>query len=104
MKVLKDAEGAEEQDKDNKVAKELFFSEDRKMGRVSLSVFMNVLNKLGGWGWFLFIYSITQVFTFLNMYANSYLLKWSENLNSDDKWKKMVFLIKMTVYINELKL
>ena len=82
------------QEEDLKVAKEMFFQEDRETGRISFKVFLNILNKLGGWGWFLGIYIITQCFPLVNAICNNIMLEWSKDFsNYDNNIHNMTVLI-----------
>lgn len=94
-KMLKDDDSVDNEE--FKQIKKMFFEEDRSMGQVSLKLFIQVLNYLGGWSIFLGIFLLTLIFNLLNVFTIQYLLRWSKNLNVDDRWNKYAIFCSLMV-------
>ena len=90
LRLLKDKSSYDNDD--TKQVEKLFFAEDRKMGQVSMKLFIQVLNRLGGWWVFLLIFLVTLFSNLLSVYTIQYLLEWSKQFDVEDKWWKYTIL------------
>lgn len=67
-------------DNDTMMANKMFFVEDREKGKVSFGVLINILNKLGGWVWFVLGgFLPSMVFVGISAFGNKYMLDWSKD-------------------------